>query len=80
MWQSRNIVQAGMLCFCPDGQWKEKLYNKNLTVKPPVPKGKRINSRLQEVAADKNQIIRGLIQEEVLTLTFWKRIYCMCNF
>ena len=55
----------------------EKKYNIYLTVKPPIPKGKRINCRLQEVATDKNQIIRGLTQEEVSTLTFWKRIYCM---
>ena len=66
-----------MLCFCSHSQPQEKPYNNNLTVKLPVPKCKRINSRLQEGAAYKNQITRGLIQEEVLTLTFWKRIYCM---
>ena len=78
MWQStENIVLVGRLCFCPHSQPQEKPYNNNLTVKLPVPKCKRINSRLQEGAAGKNQISRGLIQEEVSTLTFWKRIYCM---
>ena len=81
MWQStENIVLVGMLCFCPHSQPQEKPYNNNLTVKLPVPKCKRINSRLQGGGGVRWQESnhKGYHPRTGLdTSTFWKRIYCM---
>ena len=78
MWQStENIVLVGMLCFCPHSQPQENHIIIILQSNFQYQNAKEliVAYRRGLLARIKSQI--GLIQEEVLTLTFWKRIYCM---